>query len=83
MRCDAVPEQHHEQERVGRVAQIVGLPALILAHPKDAIADVAVHADDVGEGVVGDVVRVPPLIGRAGRVRSKVWPDSAGSAVHS
>ena len=65
---DAVLEQHHQQERVDRVAQEVRAPLLVLAHPQDAVADVAVHADDVGVGVVHVVVRVPPLVARAGGV---------------
>ena len=65
---DAVLEQHHQQERVDRVAQEVRVPALVLAHPQDAVADVAVHPHDVGVGVVHVVVRVPPLVGRAGGV---------------
>ncbi len=69
---DAVLEQHHQQERVHRVAQVVRLPALVLAHPQDAVADVAVHPDDVGVGVVHVVVRVPPLVGRAGGVPLEV-----------
>ena len=62
---DAVLEQHHQQERVDRVAQEVRAPPLVLAHPQDAVADVAVHADDVGVGVVHVVVRMAPLVGRA------------------
>ena len=65
---DAVLEQHHQQERVDRVAQEVRAPPLVFAHPQDAVADVAVHADDVGVGVVHVVVRVTPLVGRAGSV---------------
>ena len=62
---DAVLEQHHQQERVHRVAQEVRAPLLVLAHPQDAVADVAVHADDVRVGVMHVVVRMAPLVGGA------------------
>ena len=65
---DAVLEQHHQQERVDRVAQEVRRPGLVFAHPQDAVADVAVHPHDVGVGVMHVVVRMPPLIGGAGGV---------------
>ena len=65
---DAVLEQHHQQERIDRVAEEVRAPLLVLAHPQDAVADVAVHPDDVRVGVVHVVVRVAPLVGRAGGV---------------
>jgi hypothetical protein len=65
---DAVLEQHHQQKRVHRVAEVVRPPALVLAHPKDAIADIAVHPDDIRVSVVHVVVRVPPVIAGAGGV---------------
>ncbi len=65
---NAVLEQHHQQESVDRVAQEVWLPGLVFAHPQYAVTDVAVHSHDVGVGVVHVVVRVPPLVGRAGGV---------------
>ena len=77
---DAVLEQHHQQERVDRVAQEVRLPPLVLAHPQDAVADVAVHADDVGVGVVHVVVRVAPLVAGAGRVPFEVAAGQRGIA---
>src|SRR3546814_14953849 len=40
-------------------------PLLVLVHPQDAVADVAVLAEDVGEGVVDVVVGVLPLVARA------------------
>ena len=83
MQRDAVLEQHHQQERVDRVAQVVRVPLLVLAHPQDAVADVAVLAEDVGVGVVHVVVRVPPLVGRAGGVPLEVRPESAGSRIQS
>ena len=58
-------EEHHQQERVDRVAQVVGVPLLVLVHPQDAVADVAVLAEDVGERVVDVVVAVLPLLARA------------------
>jgi hypothetical protein len=69
---DTVLEQHHQQEGVRRVAQVVRVPALVLAHPEDAVADVAVHVDDVRVGVVHVVVRVAPLVARASRIPLEV-----------
>ena len=65
---DAVLEEEREQRRVQRVAEVVGMPRLVLGHAQDAVADVAVLADDVGVGVVHVVVRVAPLVGGAGGV---------------
>ena len=65
---DAPLEEGHQQERVHRVAQVVGPPLLPLVHPQDAVADVAVLADDVRVGVVDVVVGVLPLLARADRV---------------
>jgi len=39
-----------------------GVPLLVLVHAQDAVADVAVLAEDVGEGVVDVVVAVLPLV---------------------
>ncbi len=58
-------EEEHQQRRVHRVAQVVRVPLLVLVHPQDAVTDVAVLAEDVGEGVVDVVVRVLPLVARA------------------
>ena len=58
-------EEDHQQERVERVAEVVGVPLLVLVHPQDAVADVAVLAEDVGERVVDVVVGVLPLLARA------------------
>ena len=47
-----------------RLDQVQRLPALILVHPHDAVAEVVVLADDVGIGVVEFVVGVLPHIRR-------------------
>ena len=66
--CDAVLEEGRQQRRVERVAEVVRMPPLVLGHAQHAVADVAVLAHDVGVGVVHVVVRVAPLVARAGRV---------------
>jgi hypothetical protein len=63
-----VLEEGRQERRPERVAEVVRLPRLLLAHSQDPVADVAVLADDVGVGVVHVVVRVAPLIGGAGGV---------------
>ena len=62
---DAVLEERRQQERVERVAEVVGPPRLVLGHPQDPVADVAVLADDVRVRVVHVVVGVAPLVARA------------------
>ena len=62
---DAPLEEHHQQEGVQRVAEVVRAPRLVLVHPQDAVADVAVLADDVGVRVVDVVVAVLPLLAGA------------------
>ena len=47
---------------------MVGLPLLLLGQPHDAVTQVAVLADDVGEGVVQVVVAVLPVLGGCGVV---------------
>ena len=68
---DPVLEEGREQRRVQRVAEVVRAPRLILGHAQDAVADVAILADDVRVRVVHVVVRVAPLVGRAGGVPLK------------
>ena len=68
MQRDAVLEERRQQERVKRVAEVVRPPRLVLGHPQDPVADVAVLADDVRVRVVHVVVGVAPLVARARRV---------------
>ena len=68
MQRHPVLEEGRQQRRPQRVAQVVGPPGLLLGHAQDAVADVAVLADDVGVGVVHVVVGVAPLVGGAGGV---------------
>ena len=65
MQQHAPLEERHQQERVDRVAQVVGPPLLVLVHAEDAVADVAVLAEDVRVRVVDVVVGVLPLLARA------------------
>ncbi|SLA06065.1 Uncharacterised protein [Mycobacteroides abscessus subsp. abscessus] len=58
-------EQQHQRRRVPEIAQVVGVPLLVARHSEDAVADVTVLADDVGERVVHVVVAVAPLLGGA------------------
>jgi len=64
--CSATPplEEQGEQRVVDGLAQVHRVPALIASHPEDAVPDVVVVAEDVGELVVDVVVRVLPLLGR-------------------
>jgi hypothetical protein len=61
-------EQQRQQRVVDRLAEVDRVPLLILGDPQDAVADIVVLADHVGERVVQEVVRVLPLLGRAGGV---------------
>ena len=65
---DAPLEEQREQRVVDRLAEVDGVPLLVARHPQDAVADVVVVAEHVGELVVDVVVRVLPLLGRLGRV---------------
>ena len=69
-------EEDHQQERVDRVAQVVRVPLLVLVHPQDAVADVAVLAEDVGVGVVDVVVAVLPLLARGRRCPTRTCGSS-------
>ena len=65
--CIATPHSKNSisRKRVDRVAEVVRVPRLVLVHPQDAVADVAVLAEDVRVGVVDVVVGVLPLLARA------------------
>ena len=65
---DAPLEQRGEQRVVDRLAEVERVPLLLARHPEDAVADVVVVAEHVGELVVHVVVRVLPLLGRLGGV---------------
>ncbi len=77
---DAVLEERREQRGVDRVAEVVGVPLLVLGHAQDAVADVAVLAEDVRVGVVHVVVRMAPLVCRAGGVPLEVLAGEVGLA---
>ena len=64
--CSSTPHWKNViRQGVERVAQVVGLPRLVLVHAEDAVADVTVLAEDVGVGVVDVVVGVLPLLAGA------------------
>jgi hypothetical protein len=69
---DAPLEQQHEHRRPDEVAEEVRVPALLLGDAQDSVANVAVHVQDVGVGVVHVVVGVAPLVRRAGGVPLEV-----------
>ena len=60
-----VLEQQRLQRDPQRLPAVEGLPALLGEQAHHAIADVVIHADHIGPGVMGMVVRVPPEVGRA------------------
>ena len=61
---DAPLEQRGEQRVVDGLPEVGRVPLLLARHPEDAVADVVVVAEHVGELVVHVVVRVLPLLGR-------------------
>ena len=65
---DAPLEQGGQGSVVDRLAQVERAPLLLARHPEDAVPDVVVEAENVGELVVHVVVRVLPLLGRLGGV---------------
>ena len=65
---DAVLEEHRVEGVPERLEQVEGDPLLVLVDAHDAVAEVVVLADDVGEVVVELVVRDLPLLGRRGVV---------------
>ena len=58
-------------------------PPLVLVDPQDAVAEVVVTAEHVGEGVVDLVVAVLPLRGRARVVHSHAVEWIFGSRIQS
>ena len=64
---DAPLEDDRQQRRVERLPR-VRAPRLLLGHAEEAVADVAILAEHVGERVVLEVVRVPPVVAGAGVV---------------
>ena len=65
---DAPLEEQRQQGVVDGLAEVDGMPLLVAGHAQDAVADVVVLADHVGEGVMDKVVRVLPLLRGAGGV---------------
>ena len=65
---DTPLEQPGEQRVVDGLPEVERRPPLLAGHPQDAVADVVVVAEHVGELVVHVVVRVLPLLGRLGGV---------------
>ena len=61
---DAPLESRGEQDVGERLDEVDRPPLLVTSHAQDAEADVVVHADDVGVGVMGVVVRALPLLRR-------------------
>ena len=61
---DAVLEEHRVEGVPERLEQVEGDPLLVLVDTHDAVAEVVVLADDVGEVVVELVVGDLPLLGR-------------------
>ncbi len=56
-------EERRQHRVVDGLADVGGVPLLLARHPQDAVADVVVVAEHVGELVVDVVVRVLPLLG--------------------
>ena len=77
---DAVLEQHRERRGVDRVAEVVGVPLLVLGHPQDPVADVAVLAEDVRVGVMHVVVGMAPLVAGTSGVPLEVLAGEVGVA---
>ena len=65
---DAPLEEPHQDEVVERLQQVDRVPLLMRVDPHDVVAEVAVLAADVGEGVVLVVVGVLPGVGGRGGV---------------
>ena len=57
-----------QQHRAQRLEQVARPPFLITRDPQNSKAEVIIHADDVGEDVVAEVVRALPRRGRRGGV---------------
>src|ERR1700734_4040864 len=51
-----------------RLQEIAGPPRLVTGDAHDAVTEIIVDADNVGEHVMAVVVRVPPLRGQPGHV---------------
>ena len=68
VQCHPPLEEPHQQQVVERLQQIHRVPWLVRVDAHDLIAQIAILAADVGEGVVLVVVRMPPGVGRRGRV---------------
>ena len=78
---DAVLEQARVDEVPQRLHEVARLPRLVLVDAHDAVAEVVVLAEDVGEGVVLHVVRALPLRRRRGVVPLPgAWSGSSGRA---
>ena len=68
LQADAPLEAHREHGVEEQVPDVVGPPRFIAGHAQNSVADVVVHAEDVGVGVVGEVVGGPPVLGGCGHV---------------
>ena len=68
LQADSPFEAERKQGVVHQVEQVEALPGLVSGNPEQAVADVIVHAEDVGVLVVHEVVGVPPMLGRPGHV---------------
>ena len=61
-------EQQREDHRNHRLRKIERLPALFRKHPQQAVADVVVHAADIGPRVMAMVVGLAPVVAGAGDI---------------
>ena len=72
MQHDAVVEDRRQAQRVEGVAEVRRRPRSLVTDTDDAVAEIAILAGDVGEGVVLVVVVALPSLGRAGRIPLEV-----------
>ena len=61
-------EQHHDEKNVNHLWQEQRVPFLKRRDAQHAVADIEILTHDIGPGVMHDVVRLHPGIGRAGVV---------------
>ena len=68
LQANAPLETDRQQRVVHQVEQVEALPALVASDAQQAVADVVVHAENVGVLVVHEIVGVAPVLGRPGHV---------------
>jgi len=64
LEADAPLEAQRKHRVVQQVEQVEAFPGMVARHAQQAVADVVVHAEDVGVFVVHEVVGVAPVLGR-------------------